>query len=57
MLATRDRLTDEKVIRQKKYKPLVDEMNVLPVQVKPLPVYPVLQAQVKLSGMLVQVAR
>jgi len=31
-------------------------MIVLPVQVKPSPVYPVLQVQMKLSGTLVQVA-
>ena len=33
-----------------------DEISDLPVQVKPSPVYPVLQVQLKEAGSLVQVA-
>ena len=36
--------------------PQADDSNVLPVHVKPLPVYPGTQVQMKLSGVSVQMA-
>jgi len=38
------------------YKLLFNELTVLPVQLKPSPVYPVLHVHVKLSGILMQAA-